>query len=90
MNMLDLYMEKFDLILGEFSEINYGIESLRTTLENIEEFYSNPYGRFRFTCNGFENLFRLMKNTYEKKLYKVKNPNLPIHFISGRSDDEED
>ena len=33
-------MEKFDLILGEFSEINYGIESLKTTLENIEEFYN--------------------------------------------------
>ena len=33
-------MEKFDLILGEFSEIHYGIESLKTTLENIEEFYN--------------------------------------------------
>lgn len=33
-------MEKFDLILGEFTEINYGIESLKTTLEHIEEFYN--------------------------------------------------
>ena len=33
-------MEKFDLILGEFSEINYGIESLKKTLENIEDFYN--------------------------------------------------
>lgn len=33
-------MEKFDLILGEFSEIGYGIEALKTTLENIEEFYN--------------------------------------------------
>lgn len=33
-------MEKFDLILGEFTEISYGIESLKTTLENIEEFYN--------------------------------------------------
>lgn len=32
-------MEKFDLILGEFTEISYGIESLKTTLENIEELY---------------------------------------------------
>ena len=37
-------MEKFDLILGEFSEINYGIESLKTTLENIEEFYNANNG----------------------------------------------
>lgn len=33
-------MEKFDLVLGEFSEISYGIESLRMTLENIEELYN--------------------------------------------------
>lgn len=33
-------MEKFDLILSEFTDINYGIESLKTTLENIEELYS--------------------------------------------------
>jgi alpha-beta hydrolase superfamily lysophospholipase len=54
--------------------------------ENIEAFYGNPYGRFRFTCNGFENLFRLMKNTYVKKRYQVDNPTLPIHFISGSED----
>ena len=33
-------MEKFEMILGEFTEMNYGIESLRTTLENIEELYN--------------------------------------------------
>ena len=33
-------MEKLDLILGEFSEICYGIESLKTTLEYIEEYYN--------------------------------------------------
>lgn len=33
-------MEKFEMILGEFTEMNYGIESLKTTLENIEELYN--------------------------------------------------
>lgn len=27
-----------------------------------------------------------MKNTYDKKGYKVQNPDLPIHFVSGSDD----
>ncbi|MBR2647107.1 MAG: alpha/beta fold hydrolase [Clostridia bacterium] len=54
--------------------------------KNIDEFYSNPKGGFRFTCNGFENLFKLMKRTYQKKGYQVKNSSLPIHFVSGERD----
>ncbi|MBQ8283941.1 MAG: alpha/beta fold hydrolase [Clostridia bacterium] len=50
------------------------------------DFYSNPKGGKRFTCNGFENLFKLMKRTYQKRGYKVKNPQLPIYFISGDKD----
>ena len=51
-----------------------------------KEFYSDPKCYFVFTCNGFENLFNLMKNTYDKKGYKVQNPDLPIHFVSGSDD----
>ena len=51
-----------------------------------EEFYSNSKGKCRFTCNGFENLFKLMKKTYQKKRYEVKNPTMPIYFISGDCD----
>lgn len=54
--------------------------------ESIETFYSNRKGRERFTCNGFENLFKLMKYTYKKKGYQVQNPALPIHFVSGSDD----
>ena len=54
--------------------------------ESIEEFYNNPKGRFTFTCNGFVNLFRLMKYTYDKKRYRVQNPTLPILFVSGSDD----
>ncbi len=54
--------------------------------ENIERFYANPKGSVRFTCNGFENLFKLMKNTYRKKGYKVQKPDLPIRFVSGGDD----
>ena len=41
---------------------------------------------FTFTVNGFENLFNLMKYTYKKRGYRMQNPNLPIHFISGAED----
>jgi len=54
--------------------------------ECIEKFYSNPKGKVIFTCDGFENLFKLMKYTYSKKRYKVQNPTLPIHFVSGGDD----
>ena len=54
--------------------------------KNIDEFYSHPKGKFGFTCNGFENLFRLMKNTYTPKAYRVQNPKLPIFFVSGGDD----
>ena len=54
--------------------------------ESIESFYHSPKGKFRFTCNGFENLFKLMKHTYTSKRYAVKNPTLPVHFVSGSED----
>lgn len=54
--------------------------------ENVEAYYQDPYCGFIFTANGFENLFRLMKNTYTRKRYRVQNPNLPIRFISGSDD----
>ena len=39
-----------------------------------------------FTANGFQNLFHVLKNTYDKKRYKVGNPSLPIHFVAGAED----
>lgn len=54
--------------------------------ENVKAYRSDKRGNYRFTCNGFENLFRLMQKTYTQKLYKVQNPNLPIHFVSGSDD----
>lgn len=54
--------------------------------QNIEEYLANPKSNYRFTTNGFENLFKLMKHTYQKKRYKVQNPTLPIRFVSGGDD----
>jgi alpha-beta hydrolase superfamily lysophospholipase len=54
--------------------------------ESIEWFYDNRKGKQGFTCNGFLNLFYLMKNTYTNKFYRVQNENLPILFVSGSDD----
>lgn len=54
--------------------------------ENIDQYNADPFCGYIFTCNGYENLFNLMKNTYTKKRYKVGNPKLPIHFVSGSDD----
>ncbi len=59
---------------------------LSTNRANVEKYIKDETCGFRFTCNGNENLFRLMKNTYAKKGYKVQNPTLPIHFIAGGDD----
>ena len=35
---------------------------------------------------GFESLFRLMKGTYSKKGWKVRNKELPVLFLGGEDD----
>lgn len=54
--------------------------------EIVKAFYGDEKCGFRFTVNGFENLFNLMKYTYKKRGYRVQNPDLPILFISGGDD----
>lgn len=41
---------------------------------------------FRFTLNGFINLFRLMEYVYSPKGWHLSNLDMPIHFISGADD----
>ncbi|MBE7079700.1 MAG: alpha/beta hydrolase [Clostridiales bacterium] len=54
--------------------------------EVVKAYQEDPYCGFNFTVNGFKNLFKLMKRTYTKRGYQVKNPNLPILFVSGGDD----
>lgn len=53
--------------------------------------HRNQYGEdskcgFIFTVNGFRNLFLLLKRTFQKKGWQVRNENLPILFIAGEKD----
>lgn len=52
----------------------------------VEEYNNNKLCGFIFTANGFENLFRLMKEIYSKDGWVFKNKELPILFIAGSDD----
>lgn len=52
----------------------------------LEAYHKDPYCMFTFTVNGFKNLLDLMKDCYSPKGWKMSNPSLPVHFISGAED----
>lgn len=87
----DRYRSKFfrNITLGVFNKTykNEGNNAWLTKNKDLLDVYKNdPLCNFNFTLNGYLNLFILLKNTYDKKLYKVNNKNLSILFISGSDD----
>lgn len=51
-----------------------------------EEFHADERCGFIFTLNGFDSLINLISGTYSKKGWEMKNPSLPITFLSGEKD----
>lgn len=51
-----------------------------------EEFNQDNKCGFIFTLNGFDCLMNLMIRTYSKRDWIMKNPSLPITFLSGEHD----
>ncbi len=54
--------------------------------ESVAAFDTDEKCGFIFTCNGYENLFKLLKTVYQKKRYALESPTLPILFIAGKED----
>ena len=52
----------------------------------VAAYNEDPLCNYTFTLNGYEALLWLVKHTYSSQGWKMENPNLPIHFISGESD----
>ncbi len=52
----------------------------------VERFHGDPKCGYCFTCNGFENLFKLLKRSFTKKGHALRNPALPILCVSGSDD----
>ena len=54
--------------------------------EVVERYNADEKCGFTFTCNGFENLLKLLKRTYQTEKYAVQKPELPVFFIAGSDD----
>ena len=52
----------------------------------LKEYHEDPLCHFTFTLNGFGNLLALMQYCYRSKEWKMGNPDLEVHFISGAVD----
>lgn len=52
----------------------------------VAKYNNDPLCNFTFTLNGYESLLWLVKNTYSRHGWAMRNPELPIHFISGEMD----
>ncbi len=54
--------------------------------ETVEKYDDDELCGFIFTLNGFENLFKLMRDIYTKEGWELNNKELPILFIAGSDD----
>ena len=54
--------------------------------ETVNSYDEDELCGFIFTANGFQNLFGLMIDIYDKNGWKMNNKNLPILFIAGSND----
>lgn len=52
----------------------------------VEGYNKDNLCGYIFTTNGFINLFKLMKEAYNKKNWQMKNKNMPIFIIAGKED----
>ena len=52
----------------------------------VKAYDSDPLCSFRFTANGFFNLFCLVQQTYSRKGWSVPSADMPVHFIAGEKD----
>ncbi len=52
----------------------------------INEYRNNPLSNFKFTCNGYSTLFKLIKRAGNKKHAKQTRKDLPMLILSGKDD----
>ena len=54
--------------------------------EVVRKYDESEYCGFTFSADAFESLMLLMKETYSKKGWKLKNKELPVLFLAGADD----
>jgi len=73
------FCKNFDKAEGPFAWLS-------VSEKNTKAYEEDPLCGFVFTANGFRGLYGLMIETYRKKGWGMRSPDLPIHFISGKED----
>lgn len=54
--------------------------------EVVEAYNKDPLCGFPFTLNGYQNLFRLLYDTYDEEGWLLRNSKLPLLYIAGEQD----
>ncbi len=76
---IDFFNLRFDNVTGSN-------EWICANPETREQQAQDPLCNFTFTLNGYDTLMRLVSDVYSHRGWKLKNPELPIFFVSGRDD----
>lgn len=61
-------------------------EWICSNVKTVEKYNEDEKCGFVFATNGFINLYKLMKEAFNKKGWEVQNPNLKIYVIAGEDD----
>lgn len=69
-----------------FEEENGENSWICSDIDVVKKYDDDPLCGFIFTLNGFENLFSLMTETYDKDNWRKENLDMPILFIAGSMD----
>lgn len=78
-----------DLAFGKFGKGLSGKSDFKWINSNQDLVYryeSDPQCGYIFTLNGFQNLLTLVKRTYDRRSYRVLQPELPIALYAGADD----
>ncbi len=54
--------------------------------EVLKNYEKDPLCNFEFTCNGYLNMYRLIKYANKKRTYKNTAKDLPLLIVSGKDD----
>ena len=69
-----------------FKDAKSAFAWLNTDEEAVAKYEADPLCGFPFTINGYKALLTMIQMCFNKKNYQMKQPDLPILFISGSDD----
>lgn len=62
------------------------VDWLSANEENVQRYLEDPLCGFTFTVNGFQTLFKLIRNLCDEEKLKAMPKNLPVFFVAGTED----